>query len=237
MKTNITSRSPNLLIGSYAQKESKVGFKNKDTDELYTMGLKGSDFEITHQGNPMITLQKDKTIQIDSKNVIAKSLNLNSKVEYESKPQYRMVHYNYLVHNKEAPEFDEKKITICNKHLIMLGGNCKITNEPITKSYSDLPAHEYVKIVAKYHFIGNWHGNIGFLKVGDNYVWTERCISHNADTEEDGPCEYKICRLNDVVSITIKHNTPDLKLEFGSTLKGDPCEHSYGVSDLAIYVK
>ena len=50
-------------------------------------------------------------------------------------------------------------------------------------------------------------------------------------------CEYQVCKIGDVINVSFYHNEENLKLIFGSTLTGHPCDQSYGVSDIKIYIK
>jgi hypothetical protein len=35
----------------------------------------------------------------------------------------------------------------------------------------------------------------------------------------------------------IKHNLPELKITFGSTLNKNPCDASFAIDDLIVYIK
>ena len=126
----------------------------------------------------------------------------------------------------------------------MLGGYCLTSGESHRKTYRNLPTHNILRIVAVYHFLDNWKGESGFLKINTGaygeyeYIWAEKY-----DLSEF-PDAYNVCgsdageaKFSSFIDITIPHFDDDIALEFGSTLEGDPCEKSYGVSSISLYVK
>ena len=90
----------------------------------------------------------------------------------------------------------------------------------------------------------NWRGESGYLKINTGeegefeYFWTEKYDM--TDFEES----YNICgehygegKFSSLIDVTFKHAKNSLSLEFGSTLEGSACEHSYGISTISIFVK
>jgi hypothetical protein len=64
----------------------------------------------------------------------------------------------------------------------MLGGYCNFSSEPVEKTFTHIPSHKRVKIMATFHFIDSWMAEYGWLQVkyrneeGKDewrYVWTE----------------------------------------------------------------
>ncbi len=47
-------------------------------------------------------------------------------------------------------------------------------------------------------------------------------------------CMFLIKRRIDKI---IKHNLPELKITFGSTLNKNPCDASFAIDDLIVYIK
>lgn len=240
LKANLTTHNPYLVIGSNSQEDAHLVLKDTDLNEeedSYSIGLTQSVFEVLYKTRRLISLLNKDLLQIDSENVMVKGLKIKKELQFNSVNQYKLYAYDYLLFGKDSFEMDYTKITNCNNKFLMLGGYCKTSKDELTKKYKDLPEHNFIRIEAKYHFVGNWENNSGYLKADDNIVWTGRCknFGDNKDTSEI--CEFPICRLNEIIKVTLKHSASDLTLTFGSTLKGNPCEQSYGISDINIYLK
>ena len=48
------------------------------------------------------------------------------------------------------------------------GGYCKVSDQAITKTFHDLPAHSYVKLSAVIHAFDDWQGEKLFVQVNGN---------------------------------------------------------------------
>ena len=123
---------------------------------------------------------------------------------------------------------------------IHLGGHCKFSDVEVSKEFQDLPPHKYIRISARYHFLDKWLGEWGYMKVDDRVVWTET-HHHCPKIWEDLCGGISVCgdanfndRLSAHISITIPHTDKSFKVAFGSSLKGDACDASYGVDDVMI---
>ena len=135
------------------------------------------------------------------------------------------------------------KIKDTDYHFI-LGGVCQTSYDKLIKTYENIPKHNEIKIEAQYHFIGKWEQNTGYLQVNlngeDQYVWTGRCKSLDEENYiyDQGMCGYKICKIGEIIKVSLKHNDDKLKLTFGSTLtEDDACVQSYGISEIKIFIR
>ena len=125
----------------------------------------------------------------------------------------------------------------------MMGGFCELAAETTSKTFTDLPLHSQIRIVATYHFLDQWEGESGFLRteVDDRLaiVWTDRY------TLGAGAVGFNLCgsdrypenKFASVVDVTVAHSRSSLTVEFGSTLDEQPCTHSYGVSGFQLYIR
>ena len=107
----------------------------------------------------------------------------------------------------------------------MLGGFGKFAGGEVVKTYSDIPVHTKLRIVASYHFIDAWSGESGFLRanIGRDgmmeYLWTEK---YDYAKAKNGisvcGAVYPEGRLTSSIDIVIPHVSDTLTLGFGSTL-------------------
>ncbi len=94
----------------------------------------------------------------------------------------------------------------------MLGGYCETSDQIHKKVYNKMPEHTILRIVAVFHFLDNWKGESGYLKVNTGvndefeYVWVEKYdLSKYPDA-------YTVCgsdlgegRFSSLIDITIPH--------------------------------
>jgi len=95
-----------------------------------------------------------------------------------------------------------------------------------------------------FHFTGSWRSNTGYFKYIDKkdnkYLWTYRCLNkeNSIMSKDNKSCHYKICKMNIPISVTFPHKKHKLELAFGTDFNDDnPCEGSYGVSEIRLYVR
>jgi len=128
----------------------------------------------------------------------------------------------------------------------MLGGYCRFSSGEVNKTFAALPSHKQLRIVATYHFIDRWIGEAGYLKldIGPHdspvIVWSEQ---HAQEMSKNG---LSICGQKETpegkfavsIDISVPHVKDTVQLSFGSTMDDtDPCDESWGVSNIEVYVR
>lgn len=127
----------------------------------------------------------------------------------------------------------------------MLGGFEKTSKTTVSKTFKGLPAHSRVRIVANYHFIDLWQGEVGFMQTSSGaegkmeYAWTDRYELPDAKGVVNvcGHDDYAEGHFSVPIDVTIVHTGDELTVSFGSTLTADPAQSSFGISGLNIYVR
>ena len=124
----------------------------------------------------------------------------------------------------------------------ILGGYCRLAGTPVDKTFERLPAHRAVRIMARYYFIDAWEAMVGTMRLDRDVVWTQQ---HTACP--GGACRaVSVCGREDVpdtigtlIDVTRPHTNPSLMVTFGTHgMHGaDPCDVSYGVQAVSVYVK
>lgn len=130
----------------------------------------------------------------------------------------------------------------------MLGGFNNFAKGEVKKTYDSIPEHTMVRIIASYHFIDQWMGEVGFLKINSHltdiskleYAWVQKYDTSKINSENPiNVCgaSYPEFQLSHHIDIVVPHNKESLILAFGSTLETeDPAEASFGVSSIQIYI-
>jgi len=88
----------------------------------------------------------------------------------------------------------------CGDHNLFLGGHCKAGGQHVLHKQVDLSAtghHVELRVVAHVHMIDSWDGEIAWMKVDGNVVWTTMASSNSNTktgkskaTQEQCSCNY-----------------------------------------------
>ena len=144
----------------------------------------------------------------------------------------------------QISDWSEDDISNCGGSSdLFLGGYCKFASESASKNFS-LPSHSSIKISASFHFIDKWEGESAYLKLDNNYIWSESYTAcNNLRTSTCQSIGVNVCggdfpdRVGYHLSYSGPHNSSSAYLEFSSTLTRDSCEVSWGLDDLEIYIR
>ena len=125
----------------------------------------------------------------------------------------------------------------------MLGGYCQFSAGTTSKTFSNLQDHSEVRIKVTWHFIDDWRGETGYVEIGSSSGTTKVWGSSYDVTLCHNPIN--VCGDSSVgegkfavpIDVRYKHDTQDLVVKFGSTLDEQPCEASWGISGLEIYIR
>lgn len=230
-----------LTISNPNSKSSLLSFKLKNTELLYSLGILDNVFTLSSKENEIILIDSNNTSTISSNTLLTNSLNLEGPLSYKDVPQWRMYSYDNFENNMTSLGWNISKTSECRSNYKMIGGFCQLSKESIVKRFNKLPKHSMIRVEALYHFIGNWEQHTGYLQAringSDKFIWSSRCKTNNDNEYTKEMCEYQVCKIGEVINVSFYHNEDNLKLIFGSTLTGHPCDQSYGVSDIKIYIK
>jgi len=123
-------------------------------------------------------------------------------------------------------------------------------NMEAVKTYL-LPAHTRVRVKARLHFFDDWNGEIVYLKIGGNIVWskahkwcnkiiTTMCAAGEGEHEAGNPT-ISICgnpHFPDTLSVPldaiVSHTGVELEVAVGSNVKS--AQATWGMDDLEIYI-
>jgi len=133
-----------------------------------------------------------------------------------------------------------------------LGGHCVLSSGLVHKTFSHLPPHKQIKVSARVHYLDHWNGESVFLVLGDQYVWAQpHTSSPHYGMQMCGNANHKESKFSTPVEVTIPHAESFLTIGVGATSHvvdkelaklhptstDDPCERSFGVDDVSIYLK
>eukprot|EP00164_Ancoracysta_twista_P003875 GFYU01005197.1.p1 GENE.GFYU01005197.1~~GFYU01005197.1.p1 ORF type:complete len:461 (-),score=95.69 GFYU01005197.1:324-1619(-) len=125
--------------------------------------------------------------------------------------------------------------TVCGG-MHLLGGFCKLSKHTVSMTFAGLPPHSHIRVQANFHYIDQWQGNTAFAKLDDKQMWQQ---SYRAPAEMDGVnicgTETPEAQFTVPIDASIDHTGDQFVISFGSTLEGDPCVASWGISSVLLY--
>lgn len=177
--------------------------------------------------------------------------------------QWFLIYVDDFTHS--AAGWDKNVTSTCgNAHTKILGGHCKLANDQVSKVYDKLPEHKQVRITARFYFIDDWDDQSGFLKLSDagsgsaqappdQIMWAEQYHWCNAPFTFLCTVGKNVCgqpdypdRIGRLIDASVPHecqaSDPNcgVRVTFGvSGFEGDadPCETSWGISYVMLYVR
>ena len=122
-------------------------------------------------------------------------------------------------------------MTDCNG-MRVLGGHCKYSAGESEKEYKNLPDHDSIRITGQMLFLDTWNKESAYIRVDGQIVWINMHPASGAN----------ICGLEEVndsvlsFDVKVVHSHSKLNLAFGSNLPEEPCEKSFGITGLALWI-
>jgi len=120
-----------------------------------------------------------------------------------------------------------------------IAGHCKEVGGEVKKTFDGLPEHKFVRVQARYHFLDSWEGETAFAKINDKTVWTDtndvRGMHPNALNACGG--DHPDLKMSVPIDVTVPHTGSSITVSFGSSLDEHPCNESFGVDDVMVFVR
>ena len=220
----ITSETMNIKGNIKITSSSNVDNIKVDklkTENLYVETIDSDNKPLIINGNVVITNNIETEI-LNTENIIMNGVK-----------QFQLIKSDNFNNNSSGWNFD--KINRCNNGKFHLGGYCNLADKEISKTYK-LPKHNYVRITANYDMIDNWNGEMGYMKVDDIIAWAKIGKNNRNGINFCGDDKFSD-NIGEKIDVILNHSHEEISISFGSTLKGDSCEHSYGISNVMIFTK
>ena len=132
-------------------------------------------------------------------------------------------------------------VSDCGDRNFFLGGHCVSSGHEISKRITLPVPHAQIHLKAIFHFLDSWNGQYAYAKIDDEYVWMDSHMSLKQQefmpTSFCGNPSYSDTKFGAKVDVYVPHDKSEVTITFGSTLDVDPCEGSWGVDDVSVYVR
>jgi hypothetical protein len=224
---------------------STILFTDNSSYTLYNE----DDFNFIDSSNiyTLVLTQNDAcSMDLDRRMVVHGSLlsSTNTSFVLQNNEQWKLVIVEDFQNQIKGWSYDT--LSSCgNSPDLFLGGHCKLSNQVVSKNFT-LPAHSYVKFQMNFHFLDKWQGNSAYLQIDGKFVWVEtynaisNFISNSRENNGLNACGDSYSdRLAYPVKYVGKHSNASLNIQVFTNLDSstDPCEVSWGIDDIQIYIK
>eukprot|EP01016_Furgasonia_blochmanni_P040152 TRINITY_DN5091_c0_g2_i2.p2 TRINITY_DN5091_c0_g2~~TRINITY_DN5091_c0_g2_i2.p2 ORF type:complete len:237 (+),score=39.39 TRINITY_DN5091_c0_g2_i2:159-869(+) len=231
-----------LSIASPKNSDAILRFTNGGVNTLILALLaETGSFVLRTERFTIIEATPEQDLIFHASNFVVRNIKINGDVVYNNMPQWRLaVQENFWT---EPQGWNLIQTTVCGG-LTMLGGYCVLSTGEIEKLYVGLPRHRMLRVKASFHFIDAWTGETAYMKLNIGrdkqmeYVWTEKYDSMQAKNGIN-VCggHYPEGKLTTWIDVTVPHTDDSIRLAFGATVDQDPCDESWGISNIQMYVR
>lgn len=167
----------------------------------------------------------------------------NSNLVFEGKNQFYMFYFEDFDNGVKGWSPDVTS-TCGNNNNNFLGGPNKFANTEAKIVIDDIPDHTELRITANVHFFDNWEDDELYMLVNNEVVWYEtynwcpgalkwKCYKNLINVcGNDKPD-----KLSYSVDVTFQHSSKSLLLSFKGITNKSQNELSWGIDDVAMYIR
>jgi hypothetical protein len=232
--------SLSIMAGEADEAELRFGCPSN----FYSFNSRGQykDFLISNVQRPILSVNRQNDIMIFSSSIdVNKDFKFTGQIKIRGTTQWRL--YFEEDFSKIPVGWSNNTISECGG-INMLGGYCNFGGGEVSKTYDNLPIHNMIRIEATFHFIDAWDTETGFMRINNgkdntmSYAWIDRYSAFIGNSGID------VCggrwpegKFAVPIDVSIPHKDNKIQISFGSTIEQDPCDQSFGVSGIRIYIK
>lgn len=220
--------------------DGSPGLILRDGSASCRLGWIDGSFGMEYQER-MMTVKASGAVTLDAQVLTTANVSVKGGLSMQGVSQWQLIQVE-MFDGASAQGWSVDRVTVCGG-ATMMGGYCELSSESTSKTFTGLPLHSQVRIVATYHFIDQWQGESAFMRSEVNgnlgIVWTDR-LSLDASATGYNLCgsdRYPEMKFASLVDVVLRHSRDSLQVEFGSTLDEQSCTHSYGISGFQIYIR
>lgn len=233
-------RSINILGGG--KNEAKIVFGCQNNFFSFNLREQAHDFVFFNKAYPIFIASNNNELMLFPTYLKSdKDVNFTGQFKIRSIPQWRLIYEEDFSANVSG--WSKNVVTECGG-ITMLGGYCQFGAGEVTKTFENIPEHKNIRIEATYHFIDAWNNEVGFMRINNGkngemqYAWID---NYSAFVGDNG---VNVCggkwpegKFSVPINVSIPHKNKSIKISFGSTTEQDPCDQSFGVSGVRVYIK
>ncbi|EGR29305.1 hypothetical protein IMG5_158830 [Ichthyophthirius multifiliis] len=237
-----TFTATQLISNSIIVQEIISETKNNTAKNIFAQEITTNELQVEN-----IYIANDDNQLYLNGDIVIESLSVQQQFEVSNLLQqynWQLVYHDDFQEEKSLIGWNVKERSFCKQNVKQnedtnhfLGGYCVGSSQlNLEKTYSDLPRHKQIKILARIHFFDNWNGEYVQLFVDDKLIWQKSAESSHHDInicgDESGDPHFGI-----PIEVTAPHNLQNVNLRFVTNLEKNSCQASFAIDDIEIFVK
>ena len=246
-------KSTTFKLLNSEETQTTISFENgeENSENNYEITSNNNNLKLLYNNNnsPLLELNSIENLDINIPFYINSSsidIILNSKdssFKYNNIEQFIL--YSIDTFEEEEIKWSNGVLSTCglsNKYI--LGGYCHYSNNVTERKYYIESKHKYIRIKATFNFYDNWEGEGAYMKFNDEIIWYEtynwcdKVLIRNCKKYGINVCGGEFPdRIGVPIDIILPYEEKEFTIQFGSSIDKNPCEASWGISDISIYIK
>lgn len=232
-----------MRVASTASEGSRIFFGAASEFSLGTDTAGNFELSKASEAAPLLAIDSQGALHLSAQRVEALAVDAAGGLTVRGVKQWALAHAEDF--SLQAAGWTRPEVSQC-AGVHMLGGFCKFGGGSVNKTFTGLPPHTQLRIVASYHFIDRWIGETGFMKLNIGQQGCPIVVWSEQHTQQESKNGLSLCgqattpegKFAVPIEITVPHTQDSVEVAFGSTMDDtDPCDESWGVSGLELYVR
>jgi hypothetical protein len=199
----------------------------------YSMGVNPEGlFTINLQQHEMLSVNEQGKMQMNA-DLYVHNLNVEKNLMVGGISQWRLVRADVFTDSTVPTAWTFQDKLICRSLSMLTSSKSK----PISFTYTNLPAHTQIRLEVVAHFVDDWQGETGYMKIDNEYVWT-----HSNQGPLVNPINlcgsplYGENAFSVPIDLAVWNPSPTMKVEFGSNLD-DGVSAYFGISSISLSIR
>ena len=246
-------KSTTFKLLNSEETQTTISFENgeENSENKYEITSNNNNLKLLYNNNnsPLLELNSIENLDINIPFYINSSsidIILNSKdssFKYNNIEQFIL--YSIDTFQEEDIKWSNAVLSTCgNNDNYILGGYCHYSNNITERKYYIEAKHKYIRIKATFNFYDNWEGEGVFMKFNNEIIWYEthkwcdKVLVRNCKKYGINVCGSEFPdKIGVPIDVILPYEDNEFVLTFGSKINKNPCDASWGVSDVSIYIK
>lgn len=221
-----------------------------ETSELLFIASQSNDLLVSHDETPVLmyenaadTFHFFTTLYVRSEEPGNTNTISADEITINNYSQWTLVYKSNFAENTEG--WSSSAISTCgDSGKTLLGGYCNFANDEVSKTFTDLPSHSEIKISFNIDLIDSWDNKYVAAKVDSQIFWTKNrdwCPGilewYCTNTGLNVCGRYIPDQVGTYVEFVTIHDLSELTFSVFSNLDLDPCDASWGIYNVELYVR
>ncbi|ORM42256.1 uncharacterized protein BXIN_1493 [Babesia sp. Xinjiang] len=179
-KSSVVRGGVTIPVLTIARDESERSLIQFEGSSAYTLGVDSlGNLAISAGDQPMLIMNNEHNISIHMRNLSVRSIDFGGDLVVEGVSQFKMIwREDFVDSGGWSGTVDKVDVSKC-AGIPMLGGFKNFGRGSVQKTFIELPVHRELRLKATFHFLDQWSGESGYMKINPSssapleYIWTD----------------------------------------------------------------